>query len=208
MTLSFGVVLSMIYEKLLQSTGKTMHATIAQIAGALTNIVLDPILIFALLGAPTCGLNNALIPLAAYNYGKGDKKRVHDTICFGVLDTVIIMLICMVVLEVFAGNIASVFALSPEILSLCKTAMSVIAAGYLFAGVNIAFQGIFQAMGRGSYSLVISLIRMVIICLPLAWIAVQYVPNKELVFAAFPIAELCGAVVSYLMYKNVKKLSL
>lgn len=304
MYLSFGCVLGMIYEKLLQSTGRTMHSTIAQLAGALTNIVLDPILIFGLLGLPqmgirgaavatvigqivtllmsmgfhyfcnkeiehklsylkpvkntigkiyrvgvpailmqalmsfmtygvniilvgvsesyvtaygvyykiqqfaffaACGLNNALIPLVAFNYGKGDRKRVKDIIRYGVIDTVVIMLVCAVGLEVFAKQLAGIFALSPEILDICANAMRIIAVGYLFAGINIAFQGIFQAMQRGIYSLVISLIRMVIVTLPLAWILVQAVSNKSLVFLAFPIAELCGAVVSYLLYRKVKR---
>ncbi|MGN1008954.1 MAG: MATE family efflux transporter, partial [Butyricicoccus sp.] len=57
--LSFGVILYMIYEKLLQATGRTMQATVAQIAGALTNIVLDPIMIFGLLGCPALGIQGA-----------------------------------------------------------------------------------------------------------------------------------------------------
>ena len=57
--LSFGSALSMIYEKLLQSTGKTIHTTISQIAGALTNIILDSIMIFGLLGCPNMGIKGA-----------------------------------------------------------------------------------------------------------------------------------------------------
>ena len=101
--------------------------------------------------------------------------------------------------------LAGIFALSPEIISICCTAMRVIAVGYLFAGVNIALQGIFQAMGKGMYSLIISLIRMVIVALPLAWLFVRFATNSSLTFLAFPIAELCGTIVAFLMYKKVKK---
>ena len=300
--LSFGSVLSMIYEKLLQSTGRTLQSTIAQIAGAVTNIVLDPIMIFGLIGCPAfgikgaayatvigqmltfildmafhyiynkeldhsfkwmkpvketiikiysvgipaiimqalmsfmtygvniilgivsenyvtaygvyykiqqfvffaaCGLNNALIPLVAFNYGKGDKKRVKDIIIYGVIDTVIIMVICMIALEIFAKPLAGIFALSSETLNICASAMRIIAIGYIFAGINIAFQGIFQALEKGVYSLIISLIRMVIVALPLAWVIIKVAENKSFVFVSFPVAELCGAIISILMYKKV-----
>ena len=302
--LSFGVILSMVYEKLLQSTGKTLQTTIAQLAGALTNIFLDPVLIFVWFGLPVMGisgaayatvigqmvtlglnmffhyffnpeiknglrylrpqqeiivhiyqigipaiilqalmsfmtygvniilagisenyvtaygvyykiqqfaffagfgLNNALIPLVAYNYGKGDMQRVKDSIKYGTLDTVILLGICMIILELFANPLASIFALSPEIISVCVVAMKIIATGFLFAGFNIALQGIFQALGKGMYSLIVSLIRMVLVDLPLAWLFIRMASNPSLTFWAFPIAELCGAIVAWLMYRSVKK---
>ncbi len=49
---SIGICSQFCFEKLLQSTGKTTHSMIAQLVGAIINIVLDPILIFGLLGMP------------------------------------------------------------------------------------------------------------------------------------------------------------
>lgn len=302
--LSFGVMLNMIYEKLLQATGKTMQSTIAQMAGAITNIILDPVMIFGLAGFPELGirgaayatvigqivtmvlgayfhykhnielehklyylkpkkkvikgiymvgfpailmqalmsfmtygvniilgsvsgsfvtaygvyykiqqfvffaafgLNNALIPILAFNYGREDKKRMKESIRYGMIDTLIIMAIGMIGLEFCANLISGIFALSPEIQALCTTAIHIIAVGYLFAGANIAYQGIFQALGYGIHSLVISLIRLVVVALPLAWLFVRYADNKELVFWAFPIAEFAALIVAVIMSSKIKR---
>lgn len=58
-TLSFGIVYFSIFEKLLQSTGKSLYSTIAQVAGALTNVALDPVLIYGLLGLPAMHVKGA-----------------------------------------------------------------------------------------------------------------------------------------------------
>lgn len=58
-TLSFGILLFSIFEKLLQSTGNSMYSTIAQIVGAVLNMVLDPVLIYGCLGLPALGVQGA-----------------------------------------------------------------------------------------------------------------------------------------------------
>lgn len=67
---------------------------------------------FALFAA--FGLNNAQIPIVAYNYGMGDKKRINDGIKYGYIYTVAIMAICTVIFECFADVIVNIFSLADE----------------------------------------------------------------------------------------------
>lgn len=302
--LSFGIILFTIYEKLLQSTGKTVLCTIGQLAGALTNIVLDPILIFGYFGMPQMGvagaayatvigqfvslildmifhygfnndvnrqlryikpkkriikdiyivgvpailmqalmsfmtygvniifisvstaavtaygvyykiqqfvffvafgLNNAIIPIVSFNYGMRNKQRVKEGIFYGMMYTLIIMGIGLAFLQIFAHQVAGIFALSPDIQKLCITSIRIITIGYLFAGANIAYQGIFQALGCGVQSLIISLLRLIVIALPLAWLFTK-IPNSEnVIWWAFPIAEGFALIVAVFIMKKINK---
>lgn len=68
------------------------------------------------------------------------------------------MLVGIIGLELFAEPLIGLFAMSAETESLCILATRIIAAGFLFAGGNIAIQGVFQALGCGISSLVVSVL--------------------------------------------------
>lgn len=123
-------------------------------------------------------MNNAMIPVIAFNYGSGDKERVRAGIRWGMIDTLVIMGVCLVVLEGFSSQIVGIFALTQQTLTLCTRAVRIIALGYLFAGANIAYQGVFQALGRGVPSMVLCLVRQLLAALPLAWLF-TLLPNPE-----------------------------
>lgn len=191
--MSMGIVFFSIYEKLLQATGNSLYSTIAQIAGAITNIVLDPIMTYGLnliLGTisesavtayglyykvqqfslfAAFGLRDAITPIVSFNYGKRDKKRVQGGIRCGLLYTLVIMLFGTLFLETGASAFATLFGLSGETREMCISAMRVISLSFVFAGANVAFQGIFQALESGLESLVISVCRQMLFVLPVAY---------------------------------------
>lgn len=296
--LSFGMIMFSIYEKVLQSTGKTVCSTIAQVVGAITNIILDPILIFGWFGCPkmgiagaayatvigqvvsmliamyfhykknkeiqngiaylkldkkivkeiyvvglpaiimqalmsfmtygvniifgavsmaavtaygifykiqqfilfaALGLRDAITPIVAFNYGMGDHKRVKQGIKYGILYTSIIMIIGTIGLQIFAVPLVNLFGLSDETARLCILSIRIISVGFLFAGCSIAIQGVFQALGCGISSLVVSLLRLCVVVLPLAWLFSRFSNGINIMWIAFPIAEVVALVVAIIL---------
>lgn len=305
---SFGILFFSLYEKVLQATGKSMYSTIAQITGAVVNIILDPIMIYGWFGCPQMGvqgaayatvigqiasalcglllhlkankeikngihymkpsgkmikdiysigfaaiiaqalmsvmtyllnvifvridenvvtayglyykiqqfilfaafgLRDAITPIVSFNHGMGSKKRVQDGVKYGMMYTLVIMLIGFAGLELFAEPFAGIFGLSGETKELCISAMRVISVSYVFAGANIAFQGIFQALDSGFESLVISVCRQFLFVIPVAYAFSEIVLSGTcgiwLVWATFPIAEILSVLVSVVFMKRVNK---
>lgn len=146
---------------------------------------------------PGYGLNNAAIPIIAYNYGAKNKRRVAQTVRYALFYVSGIMLIGILLLQLFARQIVGAFSVSEESHQLCVLALRIITCGFFFAGANIILQGVCQALGRGVYSLLISLLRFLVLALPLAWVLSHTADAASLVWLALPLAEAgaCAAAV-------------
>ncbi len=305
---SMGITCFSVFEKLLQATGLSLYSTIAQISGALTNIILDPILIYGLLGLPELGvkgaayatvigqivsslvavffhfrlnksvknglrymkpslriigsiysiglpaiiaqalmsvmtygmnrillavsesmvtayglyykiqqfilfaafgLRDAITPIVSFSHGMKNRRRVKDGIKYGISYTLIIMAVGLVLLEIFAAPLARVFGLSGETERLCISAIRVISLCLVFAGLNIALQGVFQALDSGIESLVISVLRQLVLVLPVAWLFARGVRSDIdrawLVWLTFIIAEGVSAAVGLVFMRRINK---
>lgn len=154
---------------------------------------------------PSYGLNNAVISIAAFNYGAKSKSRVQESIRYGLLYVFIIMATGILLLQLFAPSIVSIYALSASTQQLCIRALRIITIGYLFAGCNIILQGVYQALGNGFYSLLISLFRLVIVVLPLAWILSGLENAASFVWIVFPVAELCAFCVALWLMQRIQR---
>ena len=112
------------------------------------------------------GLRDAITPIVSFSHGMRSKARIKDGIKFGLLNTLIIMAAGTILVEALAVPLTSLFVLTGETEALCKSAIYIISVSFLFAGINISLQGVFQALDVGLESLVVSLCRQLIFVLP------------------------------------------
>lgn len=307
-TLSFGNIFFAFYEKVLQANGNSKYSTIAMISGALTNIVLDPILIYGLfffprmevvgaaiatvigqvvsmvvglifhykkdtaidnnrkylklsgkmvgeiysIGFPAViaqalmsvmtyllniifvkigenvvtayglyykiqqfilfaafGMRDAITPIVSFAYGMMNKDRIKKGIKYGIIYTTFIMICGTLILELGATPIAKAFGLTGATEEICVAAMRIVSLSFIFAGFNIAFQGLFQALDAGLPSFVISILRQFILVVPVAYLFTSLVVNngasESIIWYTFLIAEVVTAAVGYLMLRGLLK---
>ena len=304
--LSFGIVFFSLFEKLLQATGRSLYSTIGQVAGAVINIILDPIMIYGIgpvpkmgvegaayatvigqiasavllfvfhiklnkefehgfkymkpdgkiikeiyaIGLPAIiaqalmsimvyvmnlilkfdasaqtayglfykvqqfvlflafGLRDAITPILAFAYGMRSKKRIQDGMKYGIIFSIGLMVLGIFITEVFPGQFAALFNAGSS-REYFVGAMRIISISFLFAGINVAYQGIYQALDGGMESLVISLLRQMIIILPLAEIFSVLVKNGQagvsLIWWAFPITEFAACLLGCVFLRRIRK---
>ena len=154
------------------------------------------------------GLRDAITPIIAFAYGMRSKKRIQDGIKYGLIYTIVLMILGIAITEIFPGAFATLFN-AGQSREYFIGAMRVISISFLFAGINVAYQGIYQALDGGVESLVISLLRQLIIILPLAGIFSIFVRNGQmgvsLIWWAFPITEVISCLVGYVFLKRIRK---
>ena len=154
------------------------------------------------------GLRDAITPIIAFAYGMGSKKRIKDGIKYGLLYTAALMIFGIIITEVFPGAFATLFNAGKS-REYFIGAMRIISISFIFAGINVAYQGIYQALDGGIESLVISLLRQLVIILPLAGIFSIFARNGQmgisLIWWAFPITEMIACLVGYVFLKRIRK---
>lgn len=154
------------------------------------------------------GLRDAITPIIAFSYGMQNKKRVKDGIKYGLIYTIVLMVAGTLITELFPNFFATLFNAGQSRIYFIS-AVRIISISFVFAGINIAFQGVYQALNGGMESLAVSLLRQAILILPLAWgfskLVIQYDMDVSLIWYAFVITEVLSCVVGWVFLRRIEK---
>ena len=313
MVFSFGLFGQVMFEKLLQSTGKTAYSMVVQLVGAVANIILDPIMIYGLLGFPEMGvrgaalatvsgqiialivgvvinrkfnreikvslkrcakpnkdiirriysvgipsicmasigsvmnvginqimrlfsvstaatgqavfgiyfklqsfvfmpifgLNNGMVPIVAYNFGAKNPERIKKTIKLAVMYASLIMVIGFSLFQIIPEKLLRIFDTGgddmKEIIRIGIPMMRSISISFLLAGYCIVAGSVFQALGKGMLSLVVSVLRQLVVLVPAAFLLAFFTREITLMWLSFPIAEIASFTMSMIYMKRIYK---
>ena len=150
---------------------------------------------------PVFGLTQGLMPIMGYNYGARNKQRVTGAIKTGVIIALIINVVGTIIFELFPGELISIFNATDELLKIGDPALRIIAIHFPIAAVGITLSTLFQATGKGVYSLVQSLLRQLVVLVPAAWLLSKI--SLDAVWFAFPISETASLIITVVFFVHL-----
>ena len=153
---------------------------------------------------PVFGMNNGIIPIIAFNYGAGNRKRMTKTVRFSMILACSIMAVGTALMWVFPETMLKIFDASENMLSIGVPALRTISLSFVVAGFCIAMGSVFQAIGKSYFSMIVSFTRQLVVLIPVAYL-LSKTGVLENVWWAFPIAEVVSLVVTLISYSYVYK---
>ena len=157
---------------------------------------------------PANGVIQGMRPIMSYNYGAGNRKRMKETLKASLEAAGVIMTLGTVLFMAFPQGIMQLFNANAEMFEIGVPMLRIIAIGFIISTVGCVLSGAFEALGKGVQSLVVSLLRQLIIIIPLSAV-LSKTAGLYGVWATFPAAELIAAVIGCSLYRNfMKKLKL
>lgn len=150
---------------------------------------------------PANGIVQGMRPLIGYNYGAGESKRVKKIFEITLGLSAAIMAAGTVACQCFAGNIMGLFTANAATITMGEQALHCISIGFVVSAVSVTACGALEGLGKGTASLVISLVRYTVVIMPAAWLLCR-VFGVAAVWHAFWITEVLAAAVSLAVYRS------
>ena len=153
---------------------------------------------------PIFGLNNGMVPIISYNYGARNPARVKKTIKLAICYAECIMLLGFCIFQFAPDKVLGIFAASDAMLAIGIPALRIICPHFLLAGIGIVLGSVFQALGNGVFSLIVSVCRQLVVLIPVAWL-LSKTGNVNMVWWAFLIAEVISLTLSLIFMVRINK---
>lgn len=147
---------------------------------------------------PVFGLTHGVMPIMGYNYGAKNKDRLMKSLKYSLFIALVIMGIGLIIFQVFPRELLAMFNATDDMYAIGIPALRLISLCFLPAAVGIMFSTVFQAVGRGIRSLIISLLRQLCLILPIAYVLSFF--GVIFVWLAFPLAEILSIIVSVIFF--------
>lgn len=192
---------------IMQSIGSVMllgfNGILAGISAVYVNVLGVYYKLQSFVFMPVFGLTHGVMPIMGYNYGAKNKSRLIQALKYGVMIGVVIMAIGVILFRTIPDLLLGIFNADNDMLNIGVPAMRIISLCFIPAAAGILFSTLFQAVGRGFRSLLMSLLRQLGVILPAAYILASI--RSSLVWYSFPIAEGVSLCVALLLFLNLYK---
>ncbi len=152
---------------------------------------------------PVFGLNQGVSPIIGYNYGAKLRKRMMSALKYALIIAFVIMTVGTLIFQLFPHVILSFFNTSDELTEMGIVAMRRLSLCFIPASVGVIMTALFQSVGKGIRSLLMSVTRQLILILPVAFVLSKISINA--MWFAFPIAELCCTVLALVFFLDIYK---
>ncbi len=158
---------------------------------------------------PVFGLNNGMVPIVAYNYGARNRNRMMRALKLSIIYAVLVMAVGTTVIEIIPDKLLLMFSASDTMLSIGIPALRIICVTFPLAGGAIVLSSLFQSLGHGVYSMIVSLVRQLFVLIPsafvLAYIGKAAGNDVSYVWWSFLIAEVFAVALSVMFFKRLYK---
>jgi len=191
---------------LMVAVGSFMNFAMNQILGTLKQTAITVFGAYMKLQSfifmPVFGLNNGVIPIVAYNYGAKQRRRMIKTVKLAVLSASAFTVVGFLLMQLIPETLLSILITDNSPADLLETgipALRTISISFLLAGTCIALSTVFQALGHGFLSMIVSLARQLLFLVPAAYL-LSLTGQVNLVWWSYPIAEIASGTATLLAF--------
>ena len=181
-----------------------MNAILAPLSAMAVTVLGVYFKLQSLIFMPVFGLTQGAMPVMGFNFGARLKERLIHAYKVTFMAAFVIMAVGTVIFWVFPDKLLLMFNATEEMLTVGVPALRLISLSFVGAAFGIVNSTVFQAVGHGMASLIVSVARQLFVILPVAYLLAA-VGGLHVVWYAFPIAEIVSFLVSFVLLWRIYK---